>query len=166
MSAIIGALRGCDSRGPADVLKYLNRVLFAQVSGFVTCCAALVASDGATSLANAGNPAPYCNGEEMAVEPGLPLGLLARASYAETHFQLHSNDRLTFVSDGVVEATSPTGELFGFERTKAIAGEPAEKIAQTAQQFGQEDDITVLTLTRESVGAPANTQNTVPSLSV
>lgn len=166
VSAIIGALRGCDSRRPADVLEYLNRVLLGQLSGFVTCCAALVASDGAMSLANAGNPAPYCNGEEIAVEPGLPLGLLAQATYAETHFQLFSNDRLTFVSDGVVEATSPSGELFGFERTKAIAGEPAEKIARTAQQFGQEDDITVLTVMRESLGASVSTPDAVPSLTL
>jgi hypothetical protein len=43
------------------------------------------------------------------------------------------------------------GQLFGFERTREISGKTAEEIAQAAQQFGQEDDITVLTLTR--VGA-------------
>jgi len=46
----------------------------------------------------------------------------------------------------VVEAQSPTGELFGFDRTAAISAQPAEAIAHAAQQFGQEDDITVLTL--------------------
>jgi hypothetical protein len=34
-----------------------------------------------------------------------------------------------------------------------------------AQALGQEDYITVLTLMRESPGAPASTQNAVPSLS-
>ena len=51
---------------------------------------------------------------------------------------------MTLLSDGVLEARSPTGELFGFERTKSISREPAEKIARIAQAFGQEDDITVL----------------------
>jgi hypothetical protein len=39
-----------------------------------------------------------------------------------------------------------TGELFGFERTLAISGEAAGMIADTAQRFGQEDDIAVLTV--------------------
>jgi uncharacterized protein GlcG (DUF336 family) len=37
--------------------------------------------------------------------------------------------------------------LFGFERTRAISQESAQKVAQAAQAFGQEDDITVLSLT-------------------
>jgi serine phosphatase RsbU (regulator of sigma subunit) len=55
-------------------------------------------------------------------------------------------ETFTFVSDGVVEARDPQGELFGFERTAAISTQAAEEIARTAQQFGQEDDITVLTV--------------------
>jgi serine phosphatase RsbU (regulator of sigma subunit) len=47
----------------------------------------------------------------------------------------------------VVEAQSPSGELFGFDRTRAISTRSPEEIAQAAQQFGQEDDITVLTVT-------------------
>jgi hypothetical protein len=46
----------------------------------------------------------------------------------------------------VVEARNATGELFGFDLTRVISGESAEKIAQAAQKFGREDDITVLTL--------------------
>ena len=90
------------------------------------------------------------------MEPGLPLGLLGDVSYAETHFRLAPGDRLTFVSDGVVEATSPQGELYGFERTREISNQPANAIAEAAARFGQEDDITVVTLARESVEAPAS----------
>jgi serine phosphatase RsbU (regulator of sigma subunit) len=57
------------------------------------------------------------------------------------------------MTDGVVEARNATGELFGFERTAALSTESAEKIAQAAQDFGQEDDITVLTLTRLAAAA-------------
>jgi hypothetical protein len=38
--------------------------------------------------------------------------------------------------------------LFGFERTAAISGESADQIAKAAELFGQDDDITVLTLVR------------------
>jgi hypothetical protein len=148
VSAIMGALRDYPSRKPTDVLAHLNRVLYGQLNGFVTCCVTRIGPDGAATVANAGNPAPYRNGEEMAVEPGLPLGLLADATYAETHYQLAPNDRLTFVSDGVLEATNAQGELYGFARTRSISTESAEDIAQAAQAFGQEDDITVLALTR------------------
>jgi hypothetical protein len=47
----------------------------------------------------------------------------------------------------VVEARNPAGELFGFDRTAPIVTQPAKQIANPAQQFGQEDNITVLTLT-------------------
>ncbi|MGD0729903.1 MAG: SpoIIE family protein phosphatase [Terracidiphilus sp.] len=151
VSAIMGSLHDYSSNRPAEVLAHLNRVLHGRVSGFVTCSVALIAIDGSMMLANAGNPAPYRNGEEMAVEPGLPLGMIAEVSYAETRCQIAAGDRLTFVSDGVVEATNPQGELYGFERTQAVSSKPANAIAEAAAQFGQEDDITVLTFTRLSV---------------
>ena len=83
----------------------------------------------------------------MAVQPGLPLGLLEAATYDETRYQIAPGDRITFVSDGVIEATSSTGELYGFDRTQAISNQPAHTIVEAVKQFGQEDDITVLTLT-------------------
>jgi serine phosphatase RsbU (regulator of sigma subunit) len=69
-----------------------------------------------------------------------------RNNREESNFRLAPGDTFTFFSDGVVEAQSPTGELFGFERTGSISRQSAEEIADVAQAFGQEDDITVLTL--------------------
>jgi serine phosphatase RsbU (regulator of sigma subunit) len=63
------------------------------------------------------------------------------------------------MTDGVVEATHlTTGELFGFDRTAAISTQSAEQIAAAAQAFGQEDDITVLTLTFAPALKPAEVQ--------
>jgi phosphoserine phosphatase RsbU/P len=147
VSAIMGALHDYSSTRPANVLAHLNRVLHGRVGGFVTCCATLIAADGTMALANAGNPAPYRNGQEMAVQPGLPLGVLEAATYDETRYQIAPGDRITFVSDGVIEATNSTGELYGFDRTQAISNQPAQTIVEAVKRFGQEDDITVLTLT-------------------
>jgi hypothetical protein len=147
VGAIIGALRGCPVRKPAEVLAHLNRVLHGQITGFVTCTAALIAANGNMTLANAGNLPAYRNGQELDVESGLPLGITLDGCYSETAFQLNPNDRLTFVSDGVVEATNERRELFGFHRTQAISTQSASAIAEAAKQFGQNDDITVLTLT-------------------
>ena len=50
------------------------------------------------------------------------------------------------MSDGVPEARSEAGELYGFERLSSLTLKAAQDIAEAAQRFGQEDDITVLTL--------------------
>ena len=146
VGAIIGALRGCAVRKPAEVLAHLNRVLHGQITGFVTCTAALIAATGNMTLANAGNLPPYRNGQELDVEFGLPLGITPDVCYSETTLQLNPNDRLTFVSDGVVEATNERREIFA-STTEAISTRSASAIAEAAEQFGQRDDITVLTLT-------------------
>ncbi len=147
VSAIIGALRNEPCRQPATVLANLNRILHGHITGFATCTAALIRADGSLTLANAGNLAPYLNGKELAIEPGLPLGILANTTYAETTHPLNSGDRLTFVSDGVVEATNPQRELFGFDRTQSISTQPAAAIASAAQTHGQQDDISVIAVT-------------------
>jgi hypothetical protein len=46
-----------------------------------------------------------------------------------------------------VQARYAHGELFGFDRACALAAEPASEIAHSAEGFGQDDDITVVTLT-------------------
>jgi hypothetical protein len=41
---------------------------------------------------------------------------------------------------------SPASGLFGFARAQQISGQSAVSIAQQAQEFGQNDDITVLSV--------------------
>lgn len=149
VSSIIGALRAMPPGQPAEILTALNRGLAGrQNGGFVTCCVLRISPAGHVTAANAGHLSPYRNGEELALEPDLPLGIVAQVAYAETSFALDPGETLVFLSDGVVEARAPDGELFGFERTRALSLQPAAVIAQTAYDFGQQDDITVLTLTR------------------
>jgi len=155
VSAIIGALRGCTVRSPAQVLAHLNGALCGHITGFATCSAALLDPNGKLTIANAGHLSPYLNGAELAVPPGLPLGIVEENSYSEISWQLDPNDSLTFVSDGVVEARNVTGELYGFARTSSISAQPAREIAETARTFGQEDDITVVTVRRVAVLEPA-----------
>jgi serine phosphatase RsbU (regulator of sigma subunit) len=112
----------------------------------------LATQDGTVTVANAGHIAPYLNNAEVAVENGLPLGLVAEAAYPESTFHQQPDQQLTLVTDGVVEARSESGELYSFERTAQIAGQPAESIVAAAQEYGQEDDITVVTLTRLPIG--------------
>ena len=104
-------------------------------------------------MANAGHLAPYVGGEEIGTPSGLPLGLTRQQeTYVETRFSLAPGETLTLLSDGVVEARDASGELFGFDRARAISIHSATQIAQAAKDHGQEDDITVLTLTFAPVG--------------
>ncbi|HEY1807151.1 MAG TPA: SpoIIE family protein phosphatase [Acidobacteriaceae bacterium] len=147
VSAMIGALRTMPQLPPARILTALNRGLIGQMqAGFVTCCVARIDIGGAVTLANAGHLAPYCNGEELEVPPGLPLGLNPDAFYEETAVWLAPDETLTFVSDGVVEARDGKGNLFGFDRTRRLSSRSAQEIGEAAQRFGQQDDITVLTV--------------------
>jgi len=101
---------------------------------------------GERQISNAGHLSPYRNAEELICEGGPPLGLFPDLVYLESHFEVNCGDTLTLLSDGVVEATGPKYELFGSERTQAIISHSAHDIAAAAQQFGQEDDITVVKL--------------------
>jgi hypothetical protein len=147
VSALIGALDANRDTDPSAVLKQLNEMLLLrQQGGFTTCLLLRADPSGTLTIANAGHLAPYIDGCELTLENGLPLGLSADGSYAESTFTLAPGAQLTMLTDGVAEARSPSGELFGFDRAAAISTQSAEEIAHAAQQFGQEDDITVLTL--------------------
>jgi serine phosphatase RsbU (regulator of sigma subunit) len=147
VSMLMGALRRIPERSPAKILKSLNRVLVGSES-FTTCQAAWFGANGELVVANAGHLPPYLNSQEVAIPGGLPLGVLPEIGYEEVQLFLHPGDRLLLMSDGVVEARLPSGELFGFDRVHNLSNQSAYYIADAAKTFGQEDDITVLTVRR------------------
>lgn len=145
----VGALRSMadEQMEPFAVLGRLNDVILrTENAGFITCLCLELSPGGDVRLSNAGHLAPYLNGVELEVAPGLPLGIVADVVYEQSRFLLPATARLTLLSDGVVEARSRTGELFGFERTTEISQLPASQIARMAHGHGQEDDITIITL--------------------
>ncbi|HWE87162.1 MAG TPA: SpoIIE family protein phosphatase [Terracidiphilus sp.] len=149
VSLLIGTFRTLAhyTQSPAEILSAMNQRMIARMhGGFTTCLVLRVDSDGTLTVANAGHIPPYMDGREQTLDYGLPLGLDEHAAYTETTLALRAGAQLTLLTDGVIEAKSSTGELLGFERSAALSTQPAEAIARAAQQFGQEDDITVLTL--------------------
>jgi sigma-B regulation protein RsbU (phosphoserine phosphatase) len=152
---------------PAEILTRLNRHLEGSVKGgFVTCLCARLASDGRLTMANAGHLAPYLNGTELTTKNGLPLGIMAQSDYEDSQHLLAARDTLVFVSDGVVEARDKTRNLFGFERLQQVLSERlgADSIARRAQKFGQEDDITVISVSRQIAAAEPAMQVQAASL--
>jgi serine phosphatase RsbU (regulator of sigma subunit) len=152
VSLLVGMMRmlARSMQSPAAILAVMNQSLMDRMAGgFATCLVLHISPDGAITAANAGHIAPYVNGSEVAVEGGLPLALSNASAYAETRFQLSPEHQLTLLTDGVPEARRADGELFGFERAASISAQPAAEIARAAEEFGQEDDITVLSITRQ-----------------
>jgi serine phosphatase RsbU (regulator of sigma subunit) len=143
---IVGAIRTAFkfTSDPGRILELLNERL--QGRGLVTCLAMRIDRDGNAELANAGQLPPYIDGKELALDGAFPLGALPAILLSTTRIRLSEGQSMLLISDGVVEARNAQGELFGFERTRAISRKPADEIAQAAQDFGQDDDITVLTL--------------------
>jgi hypothetical protein len=149
VSLLVGTLRTLAhyTQSPSEILAAMNQRMLARSNGgFTTCLVLRADADGRLTIANAGHIAPYLVGKELPLENGLPLGLAAESTYAESTFQLAPNQQLSLLTDGVVEARDKSGALFGFERTAAVSGKSADQIAKTAELFGQDDDITVLTL--------------------
>ena len=147
VSMLMGALRRTPERSPGRILASLNRVLTGSES-FTTCQAVWFGANGEIVLANAGHVPPYLNSQEIALPGGLPLVVLPDITYEEVQLYLHPGDRLLLMSDGVVEARRPSGELFGFDRVHNLSNQTAFYVADAAKDFGQEDDITVLSVRR------------------
>ena len=153
VSVLVGAIRGVAeyTSEPAELLANLNQRLVGRVAGsFSTALAAHIFPDGSVVLSNAGHLPPYLDGQEVAVSGALPLGAKSGTHYETIRFQLPRGSRLTFYSDGIVEAQDAKGELFGFERSRQISMEPVDSIVEAAKQFGQQDDITVIAITRDA----------------
>jgi hypothetical protein len=147
VAMILGVLHRETSPDPGEILFALNNALLSRDQmGFTTACCVRISLSGEYTLANAAHISPYLSGREIVTPSALPLGLLPDQSYELVQGCLAPGDRLVLLSDGVPEARSHTGELYGFDRLPDLSRMPARKIAEAAQQFGQEDDITVLTL--------------------
>jgi hypothetical protein len=151
VSVLVGAIRGITEHvmEPAELLARLNERLIARVgSSFATALAARIDPTGAVTLANAGHLAPYLNGREVEIPGAFPLGIAAATEYETVRIDLPRGSRLTFYSDGIVEAQDATGEMFGFERSLKISTEPVKKIIEAARTHGQQDDMTAIAITR------------------
>jgi predicted ester cyclase len=165
LQAISQALDSSSS-SPGEVLARVNETLLARIptNMFVTCFYAIFDPKSASLLyANAGHDIPYLrrrggDAEELRAR-GMPLGLMPGMSYEEDEIVLGEGDAALFYSDGLVEAHDPKGEMFGFPKLRALISEHdseqplndfllEELYSFVGEHWGQEDDITLLTLRR------------------
>jgi serine phosphatase RsbU (regulator of sigma subunit)/anti-sigma regulatory factor (Ser/Thr protein kinase) len=171
MATTHSVLRGEALRlvAPGEVLRRANELLLEEMppNMFVTCLyAVLDPASGRLRFANAGHNLPNLRGPDGVTElraSGMPLGLLPGMGYDEHEATLGPGDSLLLHSDGLAEAHSPDGEMFGFPRVAKLCGERdggealidlllTELDAFTGQGWEQEDDITLVTVQRRASG--------------
>jgi hypothetical protein len=167
VSMIVGAVRTLaeNTSSPAEILAGLNRRLVGRLQGgFATAIALRLDPNGMCTFASAGHPAPFVNELELSFPGALPLGLGAAVAFEEVRRELRELDQLALYTDGLLEARSQSGELYSFDRLQALfSSRPtADQAAQAAVNFGQDDDITVLTLTRLKAGEESRVPHGAP----
>lgn len=152
-----------------DTISAVNRYLADNIppNRFVTLFYAELDPDsGAVSFLNAGHNPPLivhaAGTVEQLASGGLPLGIKYDADYREGRTQLQEGDVLVIYSDGVTEATSPSGEEFGPTRlyevvsrnVEASAAGIRDRIESALTKFSQgtqaADDITLVIVKRQA----------------
>lgn len=122
---------------PAEMLSAVNfslgeRRIEAQ---FVSLIYAVWDDENRTlRVANSGLPRPiHCsNGKIALVEAtGLPLGLFDDAEYDELNFKAKPGDMFVFFSDGILDASNKSGDLFGRRRLDQVVTNNCNASADT-----------------------------------
>ncbi|TXS46254.1 PAS sensor protein, partial [Streptomyces sp. uw30] len=143
---------------PDVVVSHANRLLVGMETDlFATCCyVELDMEEGTTLFVRAGHLSPLLRHpdgttEEVLVEGGPPLGVLADAEFPLTSVALSPGTVLAMVTDGLVEAADLPLDA-GMERTRvALAAADPEDPARMADALlgdgrRREDDVALLLL--------------------
>lgn len=158
---------------PAALFSLANRRLYALGKRNFVALGYFGLSDDGCRLRYliAGQPVPVLRRasgevEEIPLSPyRIPIGALAQSGYRSLEIDLDPGDVVVGYSDGVVEARSPGGEVFGEERLfDVIAAAPPDpetmvqrillEIEAFSRQGLQYDDMTLVVVVRHPEGQP------------
>lgn len=147
-----------------EIVNQINRQLYALLPGdlfFAASFACISEHEKSAYILNAGLPEGYLFNNKATIRQLFtskhpPLGILPSllTDISLDVVSIDEGDRLIFITDGVVEARSPEGELFGFERFELAAkngvleGSVATQVQICLDEFcqnaEQEDDISLV----------------------
>ena len=178
MAATRSVLRASAQRiiSPGAVLQRVNELMCPDMPPkmFVTCLYGVIdPATGKFRFANAGHNLPYIRTATGTIElraTGMPLGLMPGIEYEETEAFLEPDQTMLLHSDGVAEAHSETGEMFGFPRLLDVVGsrtghgDVIDRVLTelgrfTPQDREQEDDITLVALRRAATASAQGAQS-------
>ena len=139
---------------PTEILRQVNRQFTSLLpSGrFVTLLLGVWQPDTRRmAYVNSGHPAglvwnPSGGFRELSAT-GMPVGVLPdNASFPSRELEVVSGDRLIWFTDGLIEAFSPDGEMFGMDRLRDLIAHSGAKDPEQLQE-------TILAAVREFVGS-------------
>ena len=155
---------------PGEVLSEANQVLCEdnELLTFVTMFVGIFdPADGSVTYANAGHDMPLLFGPDVkcvahAGAREVALGLMPGQRYSVSRLELLPRQGMCVFTDGVTEAESAAGEMFGLERLKGVladagpgvvdAGWTVRLVVDAVREFSsgrlQSDDVTCLILSR------------------
>ena len=133
-------------------------------------CGTLNAARDQLTYVNAGHIPPFiirATGQmERPAEGDLPVGLLPDVCYSQHTIRMTPGDQIVCVSDGILEAQTEAGELWGESRLESVllknadvgAKQLAQRLLQAADQFAghaeQFDDMTIIVVRRTPAASP------------
>jgi sigma-B regulation protein RsbU (phosphoserine phosphatase) len=149
----------------ADLVERANRLFGASAASgrFATLVCVRVSGSGDLEVANAGHCPPLVRlGARVERLPttGLPLGLFSQGRCGTVRRTLDAGDAVLLYSDGLSEATSPSGEEYGVDRAarvldrgrglgpRELVRAVLEDLAAFQGQAPRHDDLALLVLAR------------------
>ena len=151
---------------PGAMLSALNQSLCQQPkrTPFITCCVAIIDLDEKQmQWSKAGHPEiyHYQKGTDAVNElpsESYPLGVSQKSEYTDQTVRLSEGDLLIFYTDGLPEAISPGGRVYGYNRLERSIYRAAQSDLSSMERIDQiiddvrgfientepEDDITVV----------------------
>lgn len=159
---------------PAEMITWLNRKLYPDCENgmFVTAFLGILDIEtGVMNYVNAGHNPPIVVSEgntTTLTKTGMALGVMDTAAYGQGSVNLRDHDVVCFYTDGITEAFSPTGEMFGEERLKVLLAETEKNcsakdiledilfaVREMTNNSGLSDDISLMVIKKSPViGAP------------
>jgi len=141
MATVRAALRALiEAQSELDLLFHqLNNMIRGDLKGgrFITCLMATFAPGGRHMLNVGAGHTPIIHysvatGKSVLISSlGPPLGIVKNADFRlGESVALAPGDVLLFLTDGIIEAASPSGELMGFERLMEVIKERASGTAE------------------------------------
>lgn len=125
---------------PTEILGRLDAVVRGEGGERFFVTATLGRLDfrrGKLELANAGHPPTYLLSGGKVREillPGSPLGALRR-NYGHTTLDIADGDVLVWLSDGLIEASDPAGDPFGYDRIVSCLEGPTHSATEVRDRL-------------------------------
>ncbi len=171
-------------RDPAAALRRVNRTVLDRKQHDIFVTGIYLTLDTETRevvVANAGHIPPYIRRsaggriERVDHAAGTPIGAFEEAEYEPVTVRLQAGDTIVLSTDGLLEATSPRGEQYGFSRMEKAIGAGSSRAAEIIGRLMRDmrehvgdalpyDDLTLLTFGIVDPGAqPGDRSSKDPS---